>query len=86
MHKQTLEELINQPTEKQEVVLNYWKNYLKINGKPPTLGVAKKDLGFNAATTIRHYCEELVSKGLMEQRQKPGYPAGWMEYVVVEKK
>jgi SOS-response transcriptional repressor LexA len=62
----------NTTTKAQDAFLQYWREYEKTNGNPPTMEQARIDLGYASISGIQRYLEVLEKKGLMG-RQKHRY-------------
>ncbi len=76
----TLSKQIN-TTKVQDALLQYWKDYEKANGCPPTVYGAARALNYKGVSSIQATLERLVKKGLIEKKPIPGMQ-GWHTYEV----
>lgn len=63
----TLSKLEN-TTKVQDKLIQYWKEYEKEHGEPPSLSEAAKHFKYASASSIQDTVKRLVSKGLMEPK------------------
>ena len=63
----TLSKLEN-TTKVQDKLIQYWKDFEKEHGEPPSLSEAARDLDYASASSVQDTIKRLVSKGLMEPK------------------